>query len=258
MIIEYHRPQNIEQAINLLVRENQNTIPLAGGTVISRQTEAPVVVVDLQSLGLGEILFSQFSCKIGAMTRLQDLVENPEVPEGLKKAAQRETNINLRRSATVGGVLASSDGGSPLLGALLALDAKLLWEPGGNAIFLGEWLANDRKKSPGKLIISLEFSTPVEVNYDDIARSPEDKPQVFVVTAKWGTGEIRVVFGGSGKAPMLGSDGSKNLVSEIFDRYSYAAAMERNGYSEYQQSAIKTLIDRLVPKTGIFGGKGLL
>jgi CO/xanthine dehydrogenase FAD-binding subunit len=192
------------------------------------------------------------------MTRLQDLVENNTLPEGLRKAAQRETNINLRRTATVGGTLITSDGSSPLLGCFLAMDAKIAWAPDAKSKYLGEWLADERKTSPGKLISSLEFNFPDDVKYDDIARSPEDKPQVFVTIARWRTGEIRVVFGGCGKFPMLGSDGSKNMVSDIFNRYTYAAAMERNGYSEYQQSAIKTLIDRLVPQTGIFGGKGLL
>lgn len=258
MIIDYHRPASMEQALALLERKDLKSIPLAGGNVISRLSEIPVVVVDLQSLGLNGIEVSQYSCKIGAMTRLQDLIDSPLIPTGLKKAAQRETNINIRRTATVGGVLVTSDGSSPLLGCLLAMDAKLSWEPGGKNLFLGEWLADERKKNPGKLITGLEFTTPVEADFDDIARTPEDKPQVFVAYAKWSTGEIRVVFGGCGSFPKLGSDGSKNMVSDIFNRYSYAAALERNGYSEYQQAAIMTLIDRLVPKTGIFGGKGLL
>jgi CO/xanthine dehydrogenase FAD-binding subunit len=258
MIIEYYRPEKIDQALALLERSEVKTVPLAGGTVISHLRETPIAVVDLQGLGLGDIVLSQYSCKIGSMTRLQDIVVNTNLPEGLRTAARRETNINLRRTGTVGGILITANGTSPLLGCLLALDAKLTWEPGGKSIYLGEWLAEDRKKNPGRLITNLEFNIPVEANFDDIARSPEDKPQVFVTTAKWGTGEVRVVFGGSGKAPMLGSDGSKNMVSDIFNRYSYAASFERNGYSEYQQSAITTLIDRLVPKTGIFGGKGLL
>ncbi|MEI8132823.1 MAG: FAD binding domain-containing protein [Leptolinea sp.] len=258
MIIEYHRPNNLEQALALLKRASPETIPLAGGTIISRLTESPVAVVDLQSLELNGICFSQNICTIGSMTRLQDMVENPELPSGLRNAARREANINLRRTATVGGVLISSDGASPLLGCFLALNAKITWEPNSNSIFLGEWLTEDRKKVPGELITGLEFPLPLETNYDDIARSPEDKPLVFVTTAKWESGEIRVVFGGCGKAPMLGSDGSKNMVSDIFNRISYGAALDQNGYTEYQQSAIKVIIDRLVPQTGIIGGKGLL
>ena len=133
MIIDYHRPASMEQALALLERKDPKSIPLAGGNVISRFHETPVAVIDLQSLGLGGIEISQYSCKIGAMTRLQDLVDSPVIPQGLKKAASRETNINIRRTATVGGVLVTSDGTSPLLGCLLALDAKLSWEPGAKS-----------------------------------------------------------------------------------------------------------------------------
>jgi CO/xanthine dehydrogenase FAD-binding subunit len=258
MIIEYHRPENLEQAKRLLNREKPLTIPLGGGTVISRFTEEPIAVVDLQSLGLNKIAIENSKCRIGSMVRLQDLVENSNIPAGLAKAAQREASINIRRSATIGGMLMTSDGISPLLGCLLALDVRLFWEPGNKSMYLGEWLAKDRKKNPEKLISGIEFAIPVEVDYDDVARSPEDKPQVYVTAAKWGTGEIRVVMGGSGKAPILGSDGSKNLVSDIFNRYTYATSMERAAYTDYQQAAIRTLIDRMIPQKGIFGGKGLL
>ncbi len=258
MIIEYQRPQNLEQAKKLLNRENPLTIPLGGGTLISQKTEQPVAVVDLQLLGLNKITSEKYKCSIGAMCRLQDLVDNADIPSGLRKAARREANINIRRSATLGGMLVTADGTSPLLGCLLAVDVKLLWEPGNKSIYLGEWLAKDRQKSPGKLITGVEFTIPLEAEYEDVARSPEDKPLVYVTTAKWETGEIRVVMGGSGKSPILGSDGSKNLVTDIFHRYTYASSMERAEYSEYQQAAIRTLIDRMVPQKGIFGGKGLL
>lgn len=258
MITEYHRPENLDQAKKLLSRKTPVTIPLGGGTLISRKTDKPVAVVDLQALGLDRIEFEQYKCQIGAMVRLQDLVENMDLPEGLRRAARRESNINIRRSATVGGLLMKGDGRSPLLGCLLALDVKITWEPGRKSIYLSEWLAKDRKKEPGKLITEIDFTLPDEVDYEDVARSPEDRPLVFVTTVEWKTGEIRVVFGGAGNAPILGSDGSKNLLAEVFNRYSYAAAMERAAYTDYQQAAIRTLIERMVPQKGIFGGKGLL
>ncbi len=136
MIIEYHRPENLEQAKRLLNRETPLTIPLGGGNVVSRYTDQPIAVVDLQSLGLNKITFDKTTCKIGAMVRLQDLVESSDIPSGLATAARRETNINLRRTATIGGMLMTSDGTSPLLGLLLALDVKVFWEPGNKSIYL--------------------------------------------------------------------------------------------------------------------------
>jgi len=258
MIVEYNRPDTLDQALELLQRTSPKTIPLGGGTYLTRHTENQVAVVDLQSLQLNSISYEQNKIAIGSMTRLQDIVMNTDLPEGLREAARRETNINIRRSATVGGVLVTSEGSSPLLGSFLALDARVIWDGEGKRKYLGEWLADDREKSPGKIILGVEFQIPEKTGYADICRSPEDKPQVFVATAAWGTGEIRVVIGGRGKSPILGSDGSKNMVTDVFNRYSYTAAMEREGYSSFEQKAVKTLIDRLVPQTGIFGGKGIL
>jgi CO/xanthine dehydrogenase FAD-binding subunit len=256
MILEYHRPETLEQAKKLLDRKSPLTIPLGGGTTISHQSEEPFAVVDLQSLGLDRISFEKSTIKMGSMVRLQSLVENCDLPAGLIKATRRETSINIRRSASIGGTLVTSDGKSPLLGCLLALDVRLFWEPGNKSIFLAEWLEKEREKNPGKLISGIEFNAPEDVEYEDIARSPEDRPIAFVTLAKWNTGETRVVIGGAGKTPLVGSDGSQNLISQLFDRHKYTSVMEQVGYSSYQQAAIQTLIERMIPHKSIFGRKG--
>ncbi len=255
MIIEYNRPENLEQARRLLNRNTPVTIPLGGGTIVSRHTEQSIAVVDLQALGLNNISFEEDRCKIGAMVRLQDLVDHSEIPTGLAQAARRETNINLRRVATIGGVLMTSDGSSPLLGCLLALNARLFWESGNKPIPLQEWLINGRTKSPGKLITGIDFEMPVETGYDDISRSPEDKPVVYVIYAKRKESGIRVVYGGSGDLPVLLEDEPRNIVSEILGKISRSDSKEETGFSEYQRSAIKVLIDRLVPGFGDGSGK---
>ena len=256
MIIEYHRPETLDQAKKLLNRATPVTIPLGGGSALSRHTDQPVAVVDLQSLGLDKISQEKSTAKLGAMVRWQTLVDATGLPEGLRNAAHREAGANIRRSATIGGLLMRADGRSSLLGCLLALDARIFWEPGNKSNYLADWLQNDRQKKPGNLVTSIEFTTPVEIAYEDVARSPEDRPIVYVAVARWETGETRVVMGGSGKTPILGSDGSKNLISSIFDRHSYASAMEKAGFSDYQQAAIQNLIERMVPQKGLFGRKG--
>jgi CO/xanthine dehydrogenase FAD-binding subunit len=256
MIVEYHRPDTLEQAKKLLDRKTPRTIPLGGGTVVSHPSGDPVAVVDLQALGLDKITGDESLVKIGSMVRLQDLVEASSLPEGLAIAARRETSINIRRAATIGGTLITSDGRSPLLGCLLALDARLFWEPGNKSIYLADWLSKEREKKPGKFISGLEFNTPDEVIYDDVARSPEDKPIAFVSAARWSTGETRIVIGGAGAFPILGSDGAKNLISKLFDRHNYTKIMDEAGFDTYQQAAIQTLIERIAPQKSIFGRKG--
>jgi len=258
MIIEYHRPENLEQAKRLLNRKSPITVPMGGGTVISRYNEKPLAVVDLQALGLNKITFDSDRCHMGSMVRLQDIVEYPGMSTGLAKAARRETNINLRRVATVGGALMTGDGKSPFLGCLLALDVGVFWESGTKPVSLNDWMSSDRLKSPGKLITGIDFSVPHESDYEDIARSPEDKPIVFVNYAKWKTGDIRIVYGGSGTRPILHTGGSPNIVKEIFNRVTRSSTTDGfSTYTDYQQSALKILIDRIIPGNGNMNEKDI-
>ena len=61
-IIEYHRPQTLEDALELLQRIEPVTVPLAGGTNLNSPASASgqssasaLAVVDLQSLGLNTV-----------------------------------------------------------------------------------------------------------------------------------------------------------------------------------------------------------
>ena len=59
MITAYHRPQTLEEALELLSRPN--ILPLGGGTLLSNPQADPVEVVDLQSLDLGAL------CQLGVL-----------------------------------------------------------------------------------------------------------------------------------------------------------------------------------------------
>jgi CO/xanthine dehydrogenase FAD-binding subunit len=47
MIVEYHRPESLEDAWRCW-RERSADVPMGGGTVLSRQQKEDVAVVDLQ------------------------------------------------------------------------------------------------------------------------------------------------------------------------------------------------------------------
>ena len=98
MIIEYHRPENLEQAKRLLNRKSPITVPMGGGTVISRYNEKPVAVVDLQALGLNKITFDSDRCHMGSMVRLQDIVEYPGMSTGLLIMLLATDQIQLQKS----------------------------------------------------------------------------------------------------------------------------------------------------------------
>ena len=55
MITEYHRPETIEQALNLIARTEPETYPFGGGSSINRASKREFAVVDLQNLSLSSI-----------------------------------------------------------------------------------------------------------------------------------------------------------------------------------------------------------
>ena len=143
MIIEYHRPEEIGEAVALLKRSDPVTLPLGGGTVISRRGQAagfPIAVVDLQRLNLDKIRRERQTLKIGTMVTLQALMECEDIPAGLRASLHLETALNMRQMATVAGTIVSCDGRSPFVTALLALDARLEWAQEPELTPLGDYL----------------------------------------------------------------------------------------------------------------------
>ena len=71
MIIEYLRPETLEETLRLLARTEPKTVPLGGGTVLNAPSDQQVAVVDLRNLGLNKMETKGRSLEIGATTTLQ-------------------------------------------------------------------------------------------------------------------------------------------------------------------------------------------
>jgi putative selenate reductase FAD-binding subunit len=140
MILEYHRPVQIEAALELLAREQPFTLPLGGGTILSRPSADSYAVVDLQALGLDRIERQGNLLVIGATVTLQSLSESSEIQPALRECLRHEAAFNLRQAGTIAGTLAAADGRSPFAVAMMALDARLTWLPGDEETNLGDWL----------------------------------------------------------------------------------------------------------------------
>ena len=125
MITAYHRPHSLDEALKLLSRSTPVTVPLGGGTVLSHHRVGNIEVVDLQALGMGEIKEHGKSLEVGATVTQQQLLEAPACPKGLAAAIRLESPLNLRNASSVAGALVTADGRSPLVTALLALDAQI-------------------------------------------------------------------------------------------------------------------------------------
>ena len=132
-LTEYHWAEDIDDVLLLLSRLDVRTVPLAGGTyLLGLQDESIEAVVDLRDLGLAYISEDAHGIHIGAMTTLQQMVENPLLKEfatGLfARAAQVSSSSHLiRNSATLGGTIATGIAShADLLTALVAMDAEVV------------------------------------------------------------------------------------------------------------------------------------
>jgi CO/xanthine dehydrogenase FAD-binding subunit len=208
MILEYHRPNDMDEALRLLDRGSPPTVPLAGGNLISRKTSADFAVVDLQNLGLNKIFEVGQAVNIGAMVTLEELFTHPAIPEAVKESVYIDATVNIRNTATVGGAIAAGTGASALLTALLAMDSQVDWLPGNLHQALGEFFSLKNKIRPGKLIVNIQLSLQANVRMAFVGRSPLDPPFLIVAVSSWPSGRTRLALGGKVKAPILALDGT--------------------------------------------------
>ena len=207
MIIEYHRPETLEEALKLLARKTPETRPLGGGTVLNAPAAGRVAAVDLQALGLSAIKSKGKTLHIGATTTLQSLMEAEGIPPALAAAIRHEAALTIRQTATVAGALVSAGGRSPFATAMLALDASLLLQPGDEEAGYGDLLALRAGMLKGRLITEVRIPTQASLLYEYVARSPADLPVVCIAMASWPGGRTRLAAGGWGAAPVLALDG---------------------------------------------------
>jgi CO/xanthine dehydrogenase FAD-binding subunit len=244
MIIEYHRPTTLAEAVELLSRRHPRTVPLAGGTVINQPGADPIAVVDLQALNLTEKNQRGNQLEMGAAVTLQSLLEFPGLQPNLYHCVQLEATYNLRQVATIAGTLVSANGRSPLAAALLSLDANLRIQPGNETIPLGDFFPVRQEHLVGKLITHITIPLNVYFAYHMISRTPADQPILNVALARWPSGRTRVVVGGFGSAPRVALDGPESGGIEAAVENVCAEAGDAWATSEYRQEMAKLLAQR--------------
>lgn len=244
MILEYHRPEKMEEALNLLARETPRTYPLGGGTVLNAPTDEQYAVVDLQDLGLENIEQKGSQLKIGAAASLQSLLEYEGIQPALAEAIRLTVSYNLRQTGTAAGALVSGGRRSPFLAAMLALDAQLSWQPGDTVQALGEFVHLRGGEWAGALITEIGISLQTKLAYHYVARSPADQPVVCAAAGRWASGRTRIVLGGYGKTPQVVMDGEAN--EGVLDAVgaAYLTAEDEWASAEYRSATAKILARR--------------
>ena len=207
---EYHRPETLAEAVALLARTDRRLLPLAGGSKLVGELELrlhPDVdgVVDLRRLGLDEITVLGSRLVIGATVTLaalgEHLVTGMLAGGLLRRAAQGEGPINLRNTATVGGVVAAAEPDSELYAALLAFDATVTQVVGGQTVTTP---LTDLGRIQG-LITEVAISLPpanLHGGAARVARTPADRP-IVAALAVVGPNGVRIGLCGAAPRPIL-------------------------------------------------------
>lgn len=250
MIIEYHRPDTLEEALRLLTREGVKTLPLGGGSVLNAPSPEQFAVVDLQALGLNKIEKKGNTLLVGATATLQALLDTPDLPAAFHQAIQHEATYNLRQVATLAGTLVAADGRSPLATVLLALDAQVTLLPGEEQVGAGELLLTREAKLPGRLITQIALPLNIRLVYQYVSRTPADLPLVCVAAARWAAGRTRLALGGFGEAPLLALDGPEAGGAIEAARSAYFSAADQWASAEYRREVAATLAKRCLEELG--------
>jgi probable selenate reductase FAD-binding subunit len=247
MIVEYHRPETLDQALELLARTGVETVPLGGGTILNQPDPNPVAVVDLQTLGLNTIEIKGKRLELGATVTLQQLLDNSNIPIALKRAIRHEATYNIRQVATIAGALVASDGRSAFTTAMLALGAELAFGS-GDTTDVGSFLPLRSRDDRGVLITAVNIPNNVNLAYEYVARTPADLPIVCVAVAQWPSGRTRVALGGFDSAPLLAMDGPESDGAEMAARDAFREAGDQWASAEYRSNVAETLVQRCLSR----------
>jgi CO/xanthine dehydrogenase FAD-binding subunit len=204
VVRDYHRPSSLDEAFRLLARAGVTTVLVGGGTTLAaRGEQGPVEIVDLQGLDLDGIELENGRVRIGAMARLQALVDHASVPPMVRDLAKREAASTFRNVATVGGTLAAGDYESVLLAGFLAHRGVVgvAHASGSVELPLPDLLA-DRSRLDGGIITNLTMEAEGSLAYAATGRTPADRPIVAAVLAGIGS-DARVALTGVAATPVM-------------------------------------------------------
>jgi len=171
----------MDEALALLQEPAAHAIG-GGTTLTATPLDAPTTVVDLQSLDIAGIDADGEVVHIGATATLQDLVDSPEIPVGIRDLARREAPNTIRNAATVGGTIGASDPESELLTGLLACGASLtVARPGTSTDHSLDAVLDDPGLIAGSIITAVSVPSGGRFAADRTARTPMDRPIVAAV-----------------------------------------------------------------------------
>ena len=247
MIIEYHRPDTIDEVLSLLARKEPATVVLGGGLFLNEVVKTPIAVVDIQSIGLGKIQAKGKNLIIGSGTTLQALLRNEKAPQALQDAIEYQESYNRRQVATLGGTLIAATGRSAITAVMLALDAEIEFEQQGeqtSSLPLGDFLPLREEHLQDRLMTRINIPSEVKTKFLYVARSPADLPIIAAAVSQWPSGRTRAILAGYGDQPVMVFDGPDSDGADIAAKDAYSQAEDQWASADYRSETASVLVRR--------------
>ena len=253
---EYVRPATIPDALKAL----RGGTALAGGTTLAARARHLTRLVDLQDLGLDGLAVERGQVRLGAMLRLQQLVEAAgSLPGGLIDACRQEAALNLRNMTSVAGALIACSGRSAVVASMLALHAQVRIEPGPDQWSLDDLLDRRHAGLDARLVTEILFQIPGAMAFASVARSPADQPIVCAAVARLAgrAPSFGVAVGGFGERPILVLQAELALAAgdaggaALAAREAFAQADDAWASGEFRGHLAATLVRRLAGEVGV-------
>jgi putative selenate reductase FAD-binding subunit len=153
--MEILRPETIREAMRAKARPDSAF--LGGGTWLNSSPDTgPKILISLEKLGLGSIERTGGSYRLGACVTFQQILDAPDSPDTIRKAASLTASRTMRNMVTIGGEMGLCPPQSAVITALLALEAKVEMAGRRRAISIANWL----KERPAGLILGISVEDP--------------------------------------------------------------------------------------------------
>lgn len=246
----YFRPKTINELEEILSRVQGEVNFLSGGDYNFSSLDQSARLVDLQSLGLDQIISDGNTVEIGALATLEQIKEAFQGWDSLQEALSIEAGLNVRNSLSLANFLRTADGRSPFLCVLLAFAPTITLLPSHQSMRLETYLASSQKK-PTEFISTLNLTLPKGLAFEAIARTPKDRPIICMAAAVDDLGNLRIACGGMQNSPQVINISTEPQSAIDLVRQAYLQSDDAWASAEYRQATSQVLLSRLLQSLGL-------
>ncbi|MCD6436536.1 MAG: FAD binding domain-containing protein [Clostridiales bacterium] len=228
-------PTTLSEAYTAL-KDNKESILLAGGAFIKLQKRSVNSVIDLSNLDLNYIRLESTNIKIGAMTSIRQIEINEDLPTALKDSVKHIGGVALRNIATIGGSVCGKYPFSNSITALLALNAELLFFKKGK-ISLAEFIKT--KYSEVDILIEIIVPRVIQSLYASKQLTYTDFPIINMAISK--NNHLRISVGSRPMIATLLKDPNLNFsAKELLKTIEFKSDFKASG--EYRRVLAESML----------------